>query len=472
MLPLAMLVTSLAPLPGDFVRAQSICACGDVDGDGIAEIALGLPRDDAHGEDAGRVFVLSGRDGSVLRELHGIGEVRGFGFALASGDFDGDGAPDLAIAAHRDGFAQAEPPRERRRSGGVFVHRLSTGELLRRIPPPSESALEREFASRIERVGDLDDDGADDLWVESRDASRVDAQHASPVCIVSGATGAELRRIHFSSDERRPRLVGDVDGDGVRDAVVIEGDRLVIASLAKRAAIDTASPLLVRSGVRAIEDAGDFDFDLCDDLVVLEPCAEHDGFERASVRSSSDGRTLVRICSTDLRRAADVEAQSWCRTLNACAVPDADRDGAPELAVALLAPSRSLKRAEWEMLAPSVEFPLGTFVRGFAVLVRGTDASIAWSTIATHYERVHSAGFESGFGDEMRAVGDVNLDGAADVAIGGAMAATSDPYENAYHGFRVQSARTGDWIYRVEAVPCGAPSVTFGPGAWPRERRR
>lgn len=472
MLTLAAFVTALAPLPGDFVRALAICGCGDVDGDGIGEIALGLPRDDAHGEDAGRVFVLSGRDGSVLRELHGVGEARGFGFALASGDFDGDGTPDLAIAAHRDGFAQTEALRERHRSGEVFVHRLSTGELLRRITPPNESALQREFASRIECVGDLDGDGDDDLWIESRDESRLDARHASPVCIVSGASGSEVRRIHFLSDERRPRLVGDVDGDGVRDAVVIEGDRLVIASLAKRIAIDTASPLTVRSHVRTIADAGDFDFDLRDDLVVLEPCAEHEGFERASVRSSHDGRTLVQVCSTHLRRAADVEAQSWCRTLSACALADVDRDGSRELAVALLSPSRSLKRAEWERLAPGASYPFGAQVRGFAVLLRGTDSAIAWSTIATHLERVHSADFEGGFGDEMHVVGDVDLDGAADLAIGGAIAATSDPYESAYHGFRVQSARTGDWIYRVEAVPCDAPRVTLGPGAWSRERAR
>lgn len=472
MAKLAALLAAVPFLPGDFVRALAVCGCGDVDGDGIGEIALGLPRDDAHGEDAGRVFVLSGRDGSLVRELHSGAEVRGFGFALASGDFDGDGTPDLAVSAHRDGFAQSRDPRGSFAECRIFVHRLTTGELLRRIGAPPESALGRAFASRIERIGDVDGDGADDLWVESRDEARLDAQHSSPVCIVSGASGSELRRIHFLGDERRPRLVGDVDGDGVRDAVVIEGDRIVVASLVKRAAIETEAPLTLRPGARRIEGASDFDFDLRDDLLVLEPCVEHAGFEQASVRSSRDGRVLTRVCSTDLRRAADVEAQSWCRTLNACALGDVDHDGASDLAVALLSPSRSLTRAEWEALAPRVEFPVGAFVRGFATLVRGHDSRIAWATIAADFEHVHSAGFENGFGDEMQLVGDVDLDGAADLAIGSAFAATSDPYESADHGFRVQSARTGEWIYRVEAVPCGVPRVTLGPGVWPRGRSR
>jgi len=139
-------LASLPGLPGDYARASTFCACGDADGDGTVDIALGLPRDDAHGEDAGRVFVISGKDGRVLRELHGEKGLVGFGYALAGGvDIDGDGQIDLAVAAHRDGFPQRDPPNSR--SGELHVFTLGTGKLAWKVASPLGTALGRSFAS-------------------------------------------------------------------------------------------------------------------------------------------------------------------------------------------------------------------------------------------------------------------------------------------------------------------------------------
>ncbi|HYM80991.1 MAG TPA: integrin alpha [Candidatus Limnocylindria bacterium] len=74
---------------------------GDMDGDGIADFAIGAPGDDAGGDDAGRVFVYRG--GHPLDDepdwvITGAPGER-LGHALAVSNVDADSRPDLVIGA-------------------------------------------------------------------------------------------------------------------------------------------------------------------------------------------------------------------------------------------------------------------------------------------------------------------------------------------------------------------------------------
>lgn len=90
-------------------------AAGDYDGDGIDDLAIGSPREDVSGsDDAGYVNVLfgtsSGLTGSSDQSfsqdstgMPGSSEVDdNLGYALAAGDFNGDGYVDLAVGSPKE----------------------------------------------------------------------------------------------------------------------------------------------------------------------------------------------------------------------------------------------------------------------------------------------------------------------------------------------------------------------------------
>jgi hypothetical protein len=99
---------------GDFFGG-SVAAMDDLDGDGVIDLAVGANGDNGGGMNRGAVWMLFlNADGTVkghqkISETEGsftgvLDDLDAFGQSLASlGDFDGDGAGDLAVGAPRDG---------------------------------------------------------------------------------------------------------------------------------------------------------------------------------------------------------------------------------------------------------------------------------------------------------------------------------------------------------------------------------
>ncbi len=95
MKPHVPILMTLSTLVTSFAHAgSSICRLKDVNGDGVDDLAL-ASRDASLDE---RVWLLSGKDGAVLREWKGSAPGEGFGIELAAfDDLDRDGREDLAL---------------------------------------------------------------------------------------------------------------------------------------------------------------------------------------------------------------------------------------------------------------------------------------------------------------------------------------------------------------------------------------
>jgi hypothetical protein len=172
---------------------------GDVDGDGVDELVVGAEWADVGGEDAGRVYLMSGDevlwyvDGEVAGDLLGSG-------TGSLGDVTGDGVPDVAVGARGNG-------------GRVYVLSGTDGAVVHTLTDPAGGGVLGSFF--VSGVGDLDGDSVPDLYGGDYAVARAH--------VWSGATGAELLTLQGETPQEGlgpGRYAGDVDGDGVPDLAV------------------------------------------------------------------------------------------------------------------------------------------------------------------------------------------------------------------------------------------------------------
>jgi hypothetical protein len=198
---------------------SAIAQIGDVDVDGHNDIAIGAPdHSGPAGAFAGRVYLFSGANGSLMRVWDGeaggpLGT--GFGFALSQSDMTNDGNAELIVGAPRfDGFAGTW-------CGKVYVFNPSSGALIHQIEGPQAYSY---FGFSVSGIGDLNFDFRQDFLVGAPYYSGIAPPYNGKAFAFSGANAS---LIHSWEGESATSLfgfevadAGDTNSDGARDAAV------------------------------------------------------------------------------------------------------------------------------------------------------------------------------------------------------------------------------------------------------------
>ncbi len=242
---------SSTSLPGllandDFFGA-SVAALGDLDGDGVADLAVGAPSDDDGVLRGGAVWILFLNDDGTLKAEQKISATMGglvgplsngdeLGTSVASlGDLDGDRVVDLAVGAPLDDDGGNS-------KGAVWVLFLDTDGTVKDEQKISDTAggftgtivALDQFGFSVASLGDLDGDGIGDLAVGER-ADDDGGLNRGAVWVLFLNTNGTVKSHQKISDTQGGFLgtlddtdqfgfstasPGDLDGDGVADLAV------------------------------------------------------------------------------------------------------------------------------------------------------------------------------------------------------------------------------------------------------------
>ncbi|WP_282422176.1 hypothetical protein [Polyangium sp. 15x6] len=166
-------------------------AVGDFNNDNLDDLAIGAPFEDYGAESTGLVFLFKGTSSgltpwALISQIGSNEAFDRFGWALTTGDFNGDGIDDLAASALNEG------PGGDPNAGTVFIYTGGTGGLTdwvyyhQESPGPGTNE-DRDLFGYALSSGDYNGDGWDDLAVGAPGEAR-NGERQGVVYVLGGGT--------------------------------------------------------------------------------------------------------------------------------------------------------------------------------------------------------------------------------------------------------------------------------------------
>ena len=193
--------------PKSWIRfGSSIVNLGDLDADGIPDLAIGVPGSFPGRSARGSVEVFSASTGEALFTIDRRRDDRGnmaLGGAIARlGDVNSDGVCDFLVS---------------RIDVAVWICSGKDGSTIREIEDPGRYGYLRGFGHSLAALGDLDGDGVPDFAVGCEED--LDSGDQYDATVFSGRDGSELGVLEAGHEFVVVAAAGDVDGDGVPDVL-------------------------------------------------------------------------------------------------------------------------------------------------------------------------------------------------------------------------------------------------------------
>ncbi|MFT7484489.1 MAG: hypothetical protein ACI9F9_000329 [Candidatus Paceibacteria bacterium] len=263
-----------------------VCSLGDLDGDGLAEVAISQVPIFGVASQA-KVGVLHGGDGTLMQEYSEPAAADWFGFSLTKlADLNNDGTAELLIGAPGDPASSSAPTYAEVRTGSGGLHFTLSG--------PAGSS----FGAASAALDDVNGDGVPDFAIGApRDSSA--GNNAGMIYIFSGQSGLQLFTI---TNSLATELLGqslaampDQNGDGIGELLVgAPGtNKAFIYSGSNGTLLRTfAGPTGSRAFGYSVDVIGDLDGDAFADVIIGDPLIDgnsgsSEGVARVYSNSSS-----------------------------------------------------------------------------------------------------------------------------------------------------------------------------------------